>query len=84
LAFRLFYKESVTKDLRRIDRAQVSRVLTAIEKKLMADPLGAGKALTGEFQGLYRVRVGDYRVIYAVTGTDVIVLRIAHRREVYR
>ena len=41
-------------------------------------------ALRGEFQGLYRLRVGDYRVIYARTDEGYLVLRLGHRREVYR
>lgn len=84
MAYRLSYKQSVTKDLRRIDKAQIPRILEALEKRLRSDPRAAGKALAGEFQGLHRIRVGDYRAIYAVSGNDVIVLRIAHRKESYR
>ncbi|MDO8530690.1 MAG: type II toxin-antitoxin system RelE/ParE family toxin [Dehalococcoidia bacterium] len=44
----------------------------------------AGEALKGDFAGLFRLRVGDYRVIYARTNEGYLVLRIGHRREVYR
>ena len=59
------------------------RVLDQIEGALSAGAPG-GKPLTGEFKGLFRLRVGDYRVIYARTDEGFLVLRIAHRREVYR
>ncbi|MBI2461001.1 MAG: type II toxin-antitoxin system RelE/ParE family toxin, partial [Candidatus Rokubacteria bacterium] len=43
-----------------------------------------GDPLSGEFAGLYRLRVRDYRVIYARTDEGYLVLRIGHRRDVYR
>jgi mRNA interferase RelE/StbE len=84
LAYSLSYKRSVTKDLKRIDKKQVRRILESLEKKLQHDPLSAGKALGGEFDGLGRIRLGDYRAIYSVSGNEVIILRIAHRKESYR
>ncbi len=77
------YKASVAKDLRRLDRGHVLRVLSAIERTLAAEEHG-GEALSGAFAGLYRLRVGDYRAIYARTDRGYLVLRIAHRGEVYR
>ena len=41
-------------------------------------------ALKGQFAGLRKYRVGDYRVIYAILQDDVLILRIGHRRDVYR
>lgn len=84
MAYRLSYKKSVTKDLKRIDKKQLKRILESLEKKLQHDPRSAGIALAGEFEGLCRIRIGDYRAIYAVSGNEVIVLRIAHRKESYR
>jgi mRNA interferase RelE/StbE len=39
--------------------------------------------LKGQFSGLRKLRVGDYRVVFAILDTQVLVLRIGHRREVY-
>ena len=52
---------------------------------LKVNPL-AGGTLKGEFSGLKRIRVGNYRVIYEANAKELIVLviRIAHRREAYR
>ena len=77
------YKASVQKDLRRFHSKQALRVLAAIERALKAEGCG-GEALSGSFAGLFKLRVGDYRVIYARTENGYLVLRIAHRREVYR
>lgn len=83
MAVRIEYKASVARDLRRLGRAEAVRVLDRDERALASrgpqgDPLG------GEFQGFYRLGVGDYRVIYARTDEGYLVLRIGHRREVYR
>ncbi len=77
------YKASVQKDLRRLDSKQTLRVLAAIERALKIQGRG-GEALSGPFAGLFKLRVGDYRVIYARTENGYLVLRIAHRREAYR
>ncbi len=74
------YKASVTKDLRRLDRRQALRVLAAIERALRTGER-TSEALSGAFSGLYRLRVGEYRAIYARTDRGYLVLRIAHRRE---
>ena len=44
----------------------------------------AGEPFGGEFRGLFKCRVGDYRAIYAKIPEGILVLRIGHRREVYR
>jgi len=50
----------------------------------MVDPIGLGKPLTGDFKGLYRLRIGDWRVIYKVEGYDVIIRTIKNRRDAYK
>lgn len=83
MAVRIEYKASVARDIRRLGRVEAVRVLERIERAL-ASRGPQGDALRGEFQGLYRLRVGDHRVIYARTDEGYLVLRIGHRREVYR
>lgn len=80
---RIEYKASVEGDLRRLDREVASRIIGKIEKTL-AQESPSGKPLTGEFEGLFRLRVGDYRVIYLPTREGYLVLRIAHRKDAYR
>ena len=60
------------------------RVVDVID--LLCDTPAAGSALKGEFEGLRRLRVGLYRVVYEWQRSELVILvvRIGHRREVYR
>jgi mRNA interferase RelE/StbE len=83
LAYNIVYKKSVERDLKKLSKAEARRVLNQIEEEL---PKKADiyPVLKGPFAGLRKYRVGDYRVIYAMIGDEVVVLRIGHRKEVYR
>ena len=59
------------------------QILIKIGRALLGEGR-SGKALTGEFAGLYRLRVKDYRVIYARTTEGYLVLRIGQRDVVYQ
>ena len=83
MAHRIEYKASVVRDLKRLDRQSARRVLAKLERELSENP-DKGLPLKGAFQGLFRLRVGDYRVIYAKTRGGVLVLRIGHRSDIYR
>lgn len=73
-------------DVRRLDRATAQRVIGKL--RWLAENFEATKltALTGPDQGRFRLRVGDYRVVYAVDRKkrEIEVYRVRHRREVYR
>lgn len=83
MAARIEYKASVARDLRKLGQAAAVRVLLKVERMLASEG-HKGEALSGEFAGLYKLRVGDYRVIYARTEDGFLVLRIGHREDVYR
>jgi mRNA interferase RelE/StbE len=83
LAGRILYKSSVRHDLKQIDPKNAKRVLGEIRAVLGENPRN-GEALHGEFEGLYKLRVGDYRVIYALIEEGALVLRIRHRSKAYR
>ena len=76
------YKASIERDLRKIDKKQIGRILDKIEDILSDDP-DKGDALKGQYKGLFRLRVGDYRVMYAKTKKGVLVIRIRHRGKAY-
>ena len=82
LVGRVLYKSSVSHDLKKIQTAEKERILRGIETTLQKNPRG-GEPLHGEFEGLFKLRIGDYRVVYALSGQDVLVLRIRHRSEAY-
>jgi mRNA interferase RelE/StbE len=83
LAARIESKASVAKDLLTLDRAEANRVVNRLERVLAAEGR-RGEALSGEFAGLFKLRIGDLRVIYARTDEGYLFLRIGHRRDVYR
>jgi mRNA interferase RelE/StbE len=83
LAYSVKYKRSVAKDLKNLGKNDAKRVLDKLERELKKDP-DAGEQLKGKFSGLLRLRVGDYRVIYARTKDGVLILLISHRRDVYQ
>ena len=83
MAFNIRYKKSVERDLKRLDKTEAGKILDKIEEEL-SQRADAYPVLKGEFAGLRKLRVGDYRVIYALMESDCLVLRIGHRREIYR
>ena len=83
MAYNIQYKKSVAKDLARIGKPEARRLLDKIEKELSSQP-ERFPTLLGPLAGLRKMRMGDYRVIYAILDQDVLILRIGNRREVYK
>ncbi len=83
MAFKIAYKRSVERDLKKIDKEQLKIIFDKIEADLS---INASKypSLTGKFAGLRKFRVGDYRIIYSIIEDTVLILRIAHRKEAYK
>jgi mRNA interferase RelE/StbE len=84
-SYRIEVSRSAAKDLRKIDCQWIPKILMAIES-LGSEPRPAGcKKLAGS-DHTYRIRIGDFRVIYDVHDDTLIILvvRIRHRRDVYR
>ena len=83
MAYNIVYKKSVQRDLKKLSKAEAHRVLKQIEEELSKNA-ETYPALKRQFAGLRKYRVGDYRVIYAILGDEVLVLRIGHRKDVYK
>jgi mRNA interferase RelE/StbE len=83
LTYNVVYKKSVHRDLKKLSKAEVSRIFDQIEQELTNKP-ESYPVLKGQFAGLRNYRIGDYRVIYALVGADILVLRIGNRRDVYK
>ena len=83
MPFSVRIKASAAKELAAIDATNRRRLVAAIDALAM-DPL-RGQALKGGLTGLRRIRVGDFRVVYEVRQTELVVLvvRVGHRRGVY-
>jgi mRNA interferase RelE/StbE len=83
LSYKIEFKKSVTRDLKRLVKDQAERILAKIEQDL-PEKAEAFPLLTGKFVGLRKLRIGDYRVIYTIIEDTALILRISHRREAYR
>jgi mRNA interferase RelE/StbE len=84
--YEVLIDRSVEKDLEKMHK-NVNRVIIRALEKLTVDPKPNGvKKLHGSNEDLYRIRVGDYRIIYSIAEQVKIVniRRIRHRKEVYR
>ena len=83
--YKVVYLDQVEEDLKKLDKTTVKKILARVEAYLAKDPKGLGKPLKGDFQGCWRYRWGDYRVIYKISEHEIliIILRISHRKEVY-
>lgn len=60
-----------------------TRIMDKLEKDLGKNP-DKGEPLKGKFKGMFKLKVGDYRVIYKKAKDSVLILRIGHRKHVYR
>ncbi|MBS3967261.1 MAG: type II toxin-antitoxin system RelE/ParE family toxin [Truepera sp.] len=85
MAYKLLFRASFRKDLKKISSDAVRRVVTRVDE-LAADPFPReAKKLRGH-ESLYRLRIGHYRVVYSVdAGVKVVALiYVRHRKDVYR
>lgn len=84
-SYNIDFKPSVHKDFRRLPKSVVERVMKRIGK-LQEEPFPNGVEKLEGADRLYRIRIGDYRVIYEVNTQTlgIMVLYVRHRREVYR
>lgn len=84
-SFKVHLQHSAEKDLRKLPRSLVPRIFQKIEE-LGSDPLPAQAIKLTDADRMYRVRVGDHRIIYEVDTKErlVTIYYIRHRREAYR
>jgi len=84
-SYSINFKPSVEKDLRPLSKALISRVMKRIER-LRTDPFPRQAIKISGTERLYRLRVGDYRIVYEVDveAKEVTIHYVRHRREVYR
>jgi mRNA interferase RelE/StbE len=83
VSYRLTYTLRAVRDIEGLD----SRIKKRIENTLLRcqkDPLRYAERLTQSKLGTYRFRIGDYRVVFDLEGEEIVVLRVGHRREIYK
>ncbi len=83
--YKIEWKQSAKKELRKLEKATISRIIRVVED-LSSDPHPTGCRKLQGSEHLYRVRVGNYRVVYSVENEVLLIeiIRVGHRKEIYR
>lgn len=88
MAWTIDYTQTALNQLRKLDKQSARRILDFMDERVSQrdDPRSTGKALTGPLGGLWRYRVGDFRVICEIQDGElrVLVVELGNRREIYR
>ena len=86
MAWRIEFTKSSRTQLRKLDSGTADRILDYLEHRVAADPRRHGQPLTAQHRGLWRYRVGNYRILCDLQdeAVRVLVVRIGKRDEVYR
>ena len=88
MAWRIELTATAAKQLAKLDKNDARRITSFLRQRVavLDDPRSSGKALTGPLGGLWRYRVGEFRVICEIQdgALRVLVIEIGNRREVYR
>ncbi|MEW6607427.1 MAG: type II toxin-antitoxin system RelE/ParE family toxin [bacterium] len=80
--YKIRFKPRAIKDGKEIPHYELKRILGKIEE-MENDLYGDIKHLTN-YTPEYRLRVGDYRVLFEIEGDEIVIYRIRHRKEIYR
>ena len=83
MSYRLVYTQRASKDIQKLEPKVKSRIGKAL-LRFESDPLGYAKSLTNADLGTYRFRVGDYRIIFDLVADKIVILRVGHRRDIYK
>jgi mRNA interferase RelE/StbE len=87
LAWNVELSATAEKQLRKLDRPWQALILDYLEDEVapVPDPRSKGKALVGDKKGLWRYRVGDFRILCQIQDSELVILAvvIGHRKDVY-
>lgn len=83
MAYNIQYDPKAVKQLQKLDKSIVSKILDVIEEFSSNPVLSKIKKLKTPFDGAYRLRIGDYRVVFYQEGELMLISKIAHRKQVY-
>jgi len=83
VSYELVYTRRAERDIRRLDPEVRERIGKAL-LRFRAEPFKFAEKLSDPLLGTYRFRIGDYRVVFDVHGSEIVVLRVGHRREIYK
>jgi len=88
LAWTVRLSDDAKRDLQKLDKTLQKRITSFLLDRLQTtdNPCLTGKALQGRFSGLWRYRVGDFRLLCRIENNELIILviEIGHRKEIYK
>jgi mRNA interferase RelE/StbE len=88
LAWRVEWEDKAVKELKKLDARAQRNVVRYLREKIATedDPRRFGDPLRKDLKGLWKYRIGDYRIICSIEDKSVVVLvvRVGHRRSVYK
>jgi len=85
LDFKVIWHEDAVEDLKKLDKPVARRIINKVKNHLRGNPKKMGKPLKGQFRGLLRYRVGDYRVIFVLDyeSKELMILAVNYRKNIY-
>ena len=83
MKYRLIYTRRALRDIAGLDDLTKKRIAKTLAR-YEGNPLEHAETMTNSRLGTYRFRIGDYHVIFDVEGKDVVILRVGHRRDLYK
>ncbi|MFH0863499.1 MAG: type II toxin-antitoxin system RelE/ParE family toxin [Candidatus Gottesmanbacteria bacterium] len=83
MSFHLVFTKNAFNDIQKLDRVAQKRLAVKLQH-FQEKPIFYAKKLTSPILGQYRWRVGNYRIIFDLHGKDIIILKVGHRKEIYR
>lgn len=86
MAYKAIWHEETLKDLKKLNQTISKKIVAKVKNYLIQDPVKLGTPLKGNLKGLYRHRIGEYRVIYVIDQTEkkIIILNVNHRKKIYK
>ncbi len=83
MKYKVILTRRAAKDISSLEPEVKDRIAEALTK-YSEDPLSYAKKMVDPSLGTYRFRIGDYRAIFDIVGEEIVILRVGHRREIYR
>lgn len=80
---RVAISQTALEDLEELPKSINDRILRIFEKLADWPNVSGARALSGNRAGIYRIRTGDYRLLFRVEGDEILIERVAHRRDIY-
>lgn len=83
MSYSIIFHQEVARDILQLSGTLKGRIKTAIMERLLTEPTLYGKPLRATLKGYWKLRVGDYRVVFCITENEVFVYAVCHRKDVY-